>query len=382
MGKPLEVVIAGAGIGGLTAAAALHREGCVVRVFERAAELKPVGAGLAIQINAMRALAHYGLAESVAQAGAPADESQLRDWRGGVLTRTSMRTFAARHGQPLIAAHRARVHAALERHLPAGALTLARAVTGYEERADGVTVTLDDGSTTTADLLVGSDGLHSKVRAQLLGDSPTRYSGYTSWRGVCPLEGLEGVGSVMSESWGPGLRFGMLPIGFGELYWFATANAPAGEADAPQPAELLSRFAAWHDPIPRVLKTTPPERILRTDIADRAPVTRWTSSRVALLGDAAHPMTPNMGQGACQAIEDAVVLAREVGAAAGDVTGALRRYEARRVPRANEVVARSRSIGAMGQWENGLARGVRNVAVKLMSGSLERGLDALYGFTP
>lgn len=382
MGKPLEVVIAGAGIGGLTAAAALHREGCVVKVFERAPKLEPVGAGLAIQINALRALAHYGLAEPIRKAGAEADESQLRDWQGRVITRTSMREFAQRHGQPLIAAHRARVHAALEQQLPAGALTLGRTVVGYVEREGEVTVTLDDGATVRADLLVGSDGLHSKVREQLLGASPTRYSGYTSWRGVCSLASLDGVGAVLSESWGPGLRFGLVPIGFDELYWFATANTPAGGKDGVLPDELLARFGAWHDPIPRVLKATPRERIVRTDIADRAPVTQWVSARVALLGDAAHPMTPNMGQGACQAMEDAVVLAREVGAAQGEVAKALTRYQSRRVERANGVVERSRQIGAVGQWQNGLARGVRDLAMKAMSGSLQRGLDALYGFTP
>ncbi|MFO0599938.1 MAG: FAD-dependent monooxygenase [Myxococcaceae bacterium] len=380
--RALKVVVAGGGIGGLTAAAALHREGCEVTVIEKAPELKPVGAGLAIQINALRALAHYGLADLMRQVGAEADESRLYDWRGRVLTRTSMKSFAERHGQPLIAAHRARVHAALESQVPKGALQLGRSVTGYEEKDASVSISLDDGTRVDADLLVGSDGLHSKVRTQLLGESPTRYSGYTSWRGVCSLDGLDGVGGVLSETWGPGARFGLVPIGFGELYWFATANAPAGGKDGAQPAELLKRFEGWHDPIPRVLAATPSERILRTDIADRAPVEQWTSRRVALLGDAAHPMTPNMGQGACQAIEDAVVLARCIGAAKHDVPAALASYQARRVPRANGVVTQSRRIGAVGQWESGLMRGVRDAAMRALGGTLQGGLDALYGFSP
>jgi 2-polyprenyl-6-methoxyphenol hydroxylase-like FAD-dependent oxidoreductase len=165
------------------------------------------------------------------------------------------------------------------------------------------------------------------------------------------------------------------------VYWFATANTPAGGKDGDVTAELLARFGHWHAPIGDLLRHTRPERILRTDIADRAPVRRWTSARVALLGDAAHPMTPNLGQGACQAIEDAVVLARllAAGGAMADVLGA---YAARRVPRANGIVTQAHRMGAVGQLENGLARGLRDGALRLFGERLGAvGLDGLYGFT-
>lgn len=376
----MNVVIAGAGIGGLTLAAALQREGVSVRLFERAPKLAPVGAGLVVQINAMRALAQYGLVDAVLSAGAALDESQVRDWRGRVLTRASMAEQAKRFGQPLVAAHRARLHDALLGLINRDTLTLGRAVTAYDEREDHVVVTLDDGQTLPADLLVGADGLHSRVRTQLLGDAPTRYSGYTSWRGICSTKGLA-LSGAMSESWGAGLRFGIVPIGFDELYWFATENAPPGGKDGDVVAELLARFGAWHAPIGDILRSTSPERIIRTDISDRVPVTRWTSARVALLGDAAHPMTPNLGQGACQAIEDAVVLSKLL-AKGGVVKAALGEYEARRVARANGIVTQAHRIGAMGQLENPLARGLRDGVLRLFGSRLgNAGLDALYGFS-
>lgn len=377
----MNVLIAGAGIGGLTLAAALQREGVQVRVLERAPALQPVGAGLVVQINAMRALAEYGLHEVVAKAGAPAETTALLDWRGKVLTEASLAPWTQKFGQPVICALRARLHEALAGQLTAGTVALGQQVTGYTEDEAGVAVQLDGGRVERADVLVGADGLHSRVRAQLLGDGPTRYSGYTSWRGVCSTDGLE-LPQRVSESWGEGRRFGLVPIGFGELYWFATANAPAGGKDAAQPDELLRHFGDWHAPIPQAIRATPPERLLRTDIADRVPVTRWTSRRVALLGDAAHPMTPNLGQGACQAIEDAVVLAKLLGSRP-DVPDALRAYEARRVPRANGVVEQAHRLGALGQWESGLARAVRDGAMRALGERLGgAGLDALYGFQP
>lgn len=376
----MNVLIAGAGIGGLTLAAALQREGISARILERTHELKPVGAGITVQINGMRALSHYGFDAAVLASGAPCAETQLLDWKGRQLTSGSMAALSVRLGQPMLCVHRARLHEALRGLLSPGTLTLGCGVESYREENDAVVVTLDDGQLLRADLLVGCDGLHSKVRAQMLGESPTRYSGYTSWRGVCSTQGLP-LSGALSQYWGPGARFGFVSIGFGELYWFATANASPGGRDGPQPDELLARYGTWHDPIPAVLRATPPDRIIRTDIVDRVPVTRWTSPRVALLGDAAHPMTPNLAQGACQAIEDAVVLARLLGLG-GALPEVLHMYEVRRVERANGIVARAQRLGALGHWENALGRAVRDGAMRLFGARAgNAGLEELYGFT-
>ena len=200
-----------------------------------------------------------------------------------------------------------------------------------------------DGCRFETELLLGADGLRSAVRAQTTGPLEPVYSGYTSWRGTTP-DGSVPPPQHMSESWGHGGRFGIVEIGFGELYWFAVANAPPQGRDVDVKADLLRRFGDWHSPIRGFLEATPVERILRTDISDRDPITRWHEGRVVLLGDVAHPMTPNLGQGAGQAIEDAVALDASL-AAYDDVEVALRAFEHARVARANAFVVGSRRLG-------------------------------------
>src|SRR5436305_918300 len=182
----------------------------------------------------------------------------------------------------------------------------------------------------------------------MVGDGGPLYCGYTSWRGLSPRADLAPEGQT-SETWGRGVRLGFVPVGHGEVYWFAVANAPPGGPNEDARAELMERFGGWHEPIPELIASTPSECIVRTDISDRKPLDRWSCGPVTLLGDAAHPMTPNLGQGGCQAVEDAVVLAECLDSSA-DALAALAEYERRRIPRANRLVLASRRMGAVAQW--------------------------------
>jgi 2-polyprenyl-6-methoxyphenol hydroxylase-like FAD-dependent oxidoreductase len=173
----------------------------------------------------------------------------------------------------------------------------------------------------------------------------------------------------MTESWGRGERFGIVGIGFGEIYWFAVANAPPGRADTDVQRELLARRGRWHEPIAAIIAATPADRIVRTDIGDRDPIERWHDGPVVLVGDAAHPMTPNLGQGAGQAIEDAVVLDRCLSAEPTSEK-ALLRYEAERVARANSIVVASRRVGTVAQWRHPVAVWLRNVGMRLTPSSV------------
>ncbi|RKH74777.1 FAD-dependent monooxygenase [Corallococcus aberystwythensis] len=367
------VLIAGAGIGGLTLACALRRAGIRATVFERADALRPVGAGITVQMNAAIALRRIGLCDAVVAEGERAEQTLILDASGARISSVDMRSLQEELDAPMVSVHRARLQAVLRAHAgPEEAVRLGVAVTGFEDDGARVTVSLSDGSTVSGDVLVGADGLRSAVRAGLWGAQPTRYSGYTSWRGICPASGLVKAGHF-SETWGPGARFGIVPIGHGELYWYATLNAPAGSEDAPGQtlAVVQERFASWHAPIAQVLAATPPERVLRTDIHDRPPIRQWSRGRVTLLGDAAHPMTPNLGQGGCQAIEDGVVLG-ECLSAPGSVEDALRAYESRRIQRANKMVVMSRQMGVLAQWENKAARFVRDTLFRLVPESAAR----------
>jgi 2-polyprenyl-6-methoxyphenol hydroxylase-like FAD-dependent oxidoreductase len=353
-----KVVVAGGGIGGLTAAIALRRAGFEVSVFERAAELGEVGAGLLLASNAQKALKKLGLAEAVSSLGTPASAAEIRSWRGKVLATIPAYELEKKIGTPSAAVHRADLHALLAREVGEGTLRLGTEVGAFEQDENGVRVLLADGSRESADILVGADGLRSRVRTRLYGPEKPRYAGYTAWRAVVePKEDLLPWGSGF-ESWGRGARFGCAHIGKGRVYWFATANAPEGEKDGPPgsldgaKAKLLRLFSGWHRPVADLVEAAEEGAILRTDIYDRDPLGgRWGEGRVTLLGDAAHPMTPNLGQGACQAIEDAVVLARCLGER-GATAESLRSYERLRAERVAMVVRRSRRVGSIGQAEN------------------------------
>jgi 2-polyprenyl-6-methoxyphenol hydroxylase-like FAD-dependent oxidoreductase len=378
------VLIAGGGIGGLTLACALRRVGFRATVFERAEVLRPVGAGITVQMNAMAALRTLGLADEVAAAGATFKAGDMRHPSGKVLTHFTFDALQREFGVPVIGIHRARLQAVLLAHAGEENVHTGRAVTAVHDDGQQVKVELSDGSTATGDVLVGADGLHSVVRRAVLGDTPLRYSGYTSCRGVTRALSLVEDPGHNWETWGAGARFGIVHIGHGELYWFCTWNTPAGGKHEPGQARarLLDIFGGWHAPIPGLIQSTPEENILRTDINDRVPVERWSQGRVTLLGDAAHPMTPNMGQGGCQAIEDAVVLAGCL-AREAEVPAALVAYEQRRVKRANGFVSQSFQLGRVGQLENAAARFVRDTLTRLVPTNVTaRQVRAVMDFTP
>src|SRR5262249_12324260 len=192
---------------------------------------------------------------------------------------------------------------------------------------------------------------------------PPRYAGYTAWRGISPVAIEPGR---LSESWGVGERFGLVDVGGGRTYWFATKNAPEGEPDEPEgrKAEIRRRFSGWHEPIAAVIDAADEDDVLRNDVYYLEPLQRWSSGGVVLLGDAAHATTPGVGQGAAQAIEDAVVLASRV-AHGGELAAALADYESIRRPRTRAVLKLSRRADRAGQLASPLGCRLRNTIVAL-----------------
>jgi len=371
-------LIAGGGIGGLTLAALLRRRGKPCLVLERAKQFDPVGAGIVLQPNAIPALRAGGIEAEVTGRGSPTRTLQIRDETGRVLSNLDATAFESRFGAGVVGFHRATLHAALLDLIEPASIRLDCPVRSFGETSNGVFVELETGERVEGAALVGADGLRSAVRRQRAGDGEPVYSGYTSWRGVTARGALWPAGQ-MSESWGAGARFGLVAIDGDRLYWFATANVAAGGRESGK-AELLARFGSWHDPIRAAIEATPDAAILRTDISDRDPIPRWSEGRVTLLGDAAHPMTPNLGQGGGQAIEDAVVLDLCL-ARTDDVAAAFKDYESRRIDRTARVVREARRFGRVGQLENGLARSLRNLAVRWTPmGATLRSLDWLYDF--
>jgi salicylate hydroxylase len=350
------VVIAGGGIGGLAAAAALAHSGLAVTVVERASRIEDVGAGLMLYQNGIAAADAISgrLGQGIRAAGhvvGPDDVRILMDSAGQVLAREPIGEVGRRLGLPQVPIMRTALQNVLfEEAVAAGAeIRLGTAVTGYDQDGAGVTVSLSDGSALDAGVLVAADGLNSVVRAALLGDGPPRYLGYTSVRGRVVDSDLHPMSFVVN---GLGVQIFVAPADGRTLYWTAKITAPRGAWPAMGQAAALSaladRLAGWHEPVVRMIRDTSVTDVLVTDIHDRDPVARWVDGRVALLGDAAHPMAPAMGQGANTALEDAVVLARALRSAA-DPGEALLRYQSQRVERAAAIVLHSRRQGAVDQ---------------------------------
>jgi 2-polyprenyl-6-methoxyphenol hydroxylase-like FAD-dependent oxidoreductase len=364
------VLILGEGIGGLTSALALQRRGISVRMFERAPEFREViGSGLVLVGNAGRALAKLGLADALAGITNPLRTSALRTWRGDVLRELPVPELTRRIGVSAVAVHRAELQALLAQAIALGTLRAAAAGDWFGQDAAGVHLRLTTGEVIAGDLLVGADGLHSLVRAQFFGPAQSGYTGYTAWRGVVSIPVDSDKQYRTYETWGNGWRFGFVPLTRGRASWFATAHAPEG-AHAPdaggEKRTVLDLVASSHALAQAIVEATPAEAILRTDLYDRPPLATWSQGRGTLLGDAAHPMTPNLGQGACQAIEDAYVLADSLAGAptVPTVPTALSAYEARRIKRANAIARRSRQQGWIAQWANPLAMGVRSALMR------------------
>ena len=216
-----------------------------------------------------------------------------------------------------------------------------------------MTAKFENGREVSGDVLIGADGLRSVVRETLFGNARPNYAGYTTWRAIVPFD----IARLSpGETWGRGKRFGQWGMVHDRAYWYATQTVSEGQGDPPQGRKhgLLDLFRGWHAPIEELIEATDESAILHNDVYDRPALSRWSVGRATLLGDAAHPMTPDMGQGACQAIEDAVILA-DCLRANPDIPQALRDYEARRIPRTSRVVRESRRAGWIAQWSNPLA---------------------------
>ena len=348
-----KAVIVGAGIGGLTAAIALKQTGWDVAVYERSTELREVGAGITLWTNAVKVLRKLGVGAAIEAASATIRESEIRSWRGRLLMRTDFGYLNEKLGAPTIGIHRADLQARLADHLGHEHIELGMMCVSYTTDEKGANALFAEGDDVRGQILVGADGIKSLIRNQMLDPESVRYAGYTAWRGVAIINRPEVPLGLTMMAMGRGSQVGMVPIGGGRTYWFATANVPAGGEDAPggHRAELLRRFGNWYAPIPAVIDATPESAIIRNDIVDRPPVRRWTDGRVTLLGDAAHPTTPNLGQGACMAIESASVLARCLRAADTPDAG-LKAYEESRFDRTAMITNQSWKFGQMFAYEN------------------------------
>jgi 2-polyprenyl-6-methoxyphenol hydroxylase-like FAD-dependent oxidoreductase len=370
--------IVGGGIGGIAAAVALHQAGINATVYERAPQLREVGAGMMLWPNATRVLRSFGLLEDVMARSGSSTHFLVRASSGTVLMKIALGEFDV----PAVCMRRSDLLAVLLAALPPGCIRLGHKLNQLEQSKDRVRLSFEGDLDAEHDALIGADGIRSRVRSELFGRSDPIYRGYMVWRGVARYDASGILPGANSETWGAGKRFGILNTGSGKFTWYAALNVPSDHLDAPggRKRELLEAFLGWHEPVPDLVATTNDDEIMKNGAYDLVPLRRWGEGRVTLLGDSAHPCTPNLGQGGCMALEDAAVLAKCFDRE-NSPEAALRRYETLRRQRTRHIQQRSRLMGEIAQWENRIVVAGRQVVTGLLPARLfEYNLRRVYSY--
>lgn len=368
-----QVVIVGAGIAGLTAAIALDKIGVSPIVIERASALTQAGTALSLWPNALAALGRLGLREDVTKVGLPEPAGEVRDSSGKVLFTVNQERLARDLGSRTLIVRRPDLQLLLldaAAHLPIRLNTRARRIL---PGADSVAVDLADGQSLRASIVLACDGIGSIARS-LVNNPPLVFRGRTSWRAL--LSDPSHLSEVATLTVGEGKQFITGPLRGGATYWAADVGLPEGANSSMTDRRgfLLDVFAGWHAPIPELIDLTADDQLVTADLYDSAP-RHLRVGRVGLLGDAAHPMTPDFGQGACQGIEDAVVFAACLAASPGPVD-ALQRYESLRLRRVRSIVRGSRRLGQLATTTSPVVVGIRNLVGRHLPSSVNARITA------
>ncbi len=360
------ILIAGGGIAGLTTAIALQQKQLDFLVLEAVPEIKAVGAGITLAGNAMRALRKINISDDVKKQGHMISSMIIQDEKGKVISVMDAEKLSRDHGLDNVAIHRAALHEALVKHIPAEKIKTNKKVTGFREGADGLIISLDDETQLEGSALIVADGINSLLRQKLIPASLPRYSGYTCWRGVA--ENKWGIEKDAVEVWGPSGRFGYVPIGNNKLYWFACKNAPCRSETMRRYTvdDLENNFKTYVSPVASIIGSTRPEDLIWSDIADLEPLSQFAFNRVLLVGDAGHATTPNLGQGACLGIEDALLVAEEISRQPAAIAKAFQSFEQKRLQRTHFIVNTSYRLGKVAQVENPFLAQLRNTLFRLM----------------
>jgi 2-polyprenyl-6-methoxyphenol hydroxylase-like FAD-dependent oxidoreductase len=359
----MKVLIAGGGIGGLTAALACQHVGLDFEVFEAAPEIREVGSGIWVPPNAMQVMKRLGLADEIIKRGSVLKSIAVGGPHGNKWFELATADVISKYGFGTVAIHRARLQSALYQALDKSKVRTGKRLTDVVQNSSGVAIGFEDKTNAEGDCLIGADGLRSVVRRQLFGDLPLRYSGQTCWRGIVNFQLPEEVKGNMIELWGKqaGQRFAYSNISESEVYYYATLATAAGGKD--DPATIKDFLHQHYDrfgilPV-KIIEAIDPQTLIRSDLFDLQPIHCWTSGSIALLGDAAHATTPNLGQGAAQAIEDAFVLAASLKKHA-NIPAALKMYEQERIKKAHYIVNTSWKLGQLTNIKNPVGIALRN----------------------
>lgn len=374
MKKDIQISIIGGGIGGLTMALCLEYFGFKnYIVYEQASEFREVGAAISLWPNALRVYKKIGLYDAIKQHWGELGTAYIKTAKGKTLTKAT-----PKYELPAICIHRGHLHQVLMDALPQEKLLTNHKLKCFEIRERTTLLEFENGTNIETQILIGADGIKSNVRKQIINDGDPIYRGHNIWRGIATLENIP-LGYA-SETWGKGARVGIVPIKDNKFGWWATLNEDKNQSDEPRGTlnKLIDIFGNWHEPIPQLFKNSP--EIIKTAVGDRIPTKGWSEKNVVLIGDAAHPTTPNLGQGACMAIEGAYLLSNCM-AHFNNTEDAFIKYEALHFPRTSAIINQSLQNGKMGQMDKRFAINTRNSIMKAMPEKFAlRILDKFFGY--
>lgn len=361
MTEKKKIAIIGGGIAGLTFTRCLTTEDYEIHIFEKKEQFGEVGAAISVFPNALCVMDKLSLLDTILDNSGQFETVYLKTNKGTILSKSEPKS-----DYPVICIHRADLHAILLENIDAK-LYNNYTLKDLSHLENGqISLSFENGENKVFDAVIGADGVHSAVRKHIINDGEPIFRGYNIWRGVVKTDFDIGYAS---ETFGKGQRVGIVPIKDGVYGWWATCNETYMQDDSPEGTkEKLNRlFGDWHYPISDLINNT--EQILKNSLIDRKPHKGWTKGNITLLGDAAHPTTPNLGQGGCMAIEGAYILAKSI-QKHGLTKKAFDRYEELQYPRSENIVNESLKLGKMGQLENPILIRLRNLAFKLMPSSM------------
>ncbi len=368
------VTIIGAGIGGLTTALTLQQKDFQVTVYESASEIKPVGAGIIMANNAMQIFQKLGIQHKIENAGNKISSIKITDEQLSVLSELNLHKFEEKYKTYNVAIHRSDLLKILSEAVGMENIILSKRLSKIE-RNESFVLTFEDGTTVKSDILIGADGINSVVREQLFEPSIIRETNQLCWRGVTEVSVSEKYQHDAYEAWGKGKRFGIVKINDTKTYWFAVVNDHLANK---QPIDLSDLFKSFHKDVLALINSTPEKDIFKSEIKDLKPISKWQSKNVCLIGDAAHATTPNLGQGACQAIEDAYTIGQLL-ESDKSFEQVFKEYERLRVKRAHYIVNTSWRMGKIGNLENNLGIWARNTTLRMTPESMNsKQLDKIF----
>ena len=362
-------LIAGAGIAGLTLAKVLQDLGYDYEIFEASSEVRGIGAGFGLASNAMKAFEILGMSDEVAPLGHMLEDFEIQDWQEKTILKADTERLRKNYNTDNFAIHRADLHRYLVSKIDSSKIKTTKKVRLFEQSYEKVVLHFEDGTSTEGAYLIGADGINSVIRQQLLKQSKPRYAGYICWRAIVEDTTYHSKKSI--ETWGANGRFGLTPLVNNQIYWYACVNTPLNSAVYNFTIDdIKKQFHDYSGQIRNVLQKTTQENLITAPIMDIKPINNYAFNRVLLIGDAAHATTPNMGQGACMAVEDVCVLFDELQQNETDVLTAFEQFNLRRLKRTHYIMDTSRLAGKVAQLENKFLIGLRNFAFRNLPQSL------------